>query len=38
VVLYDAGNPPASRALIVVDAVDGRTIGEPYVEDLRVAG
>jgi hypothetical protein len=38
VILYDAGNPPASRALIVVDAVDGRTVGEPYVEELRVAG
>lgn len=38
VILYDAGDPPASRALIVVDAVDGRTIGEPYVEELRVAG
>jgi hypothetical protein len=38
VILYDAGNPPAQRALIVVDAIDGRTVGEPYVEELRVAG
>jgi hypothetical protein len=38
VILYDAGSPPASRALIVVDAVDGRTVGEPYVEELKVAG
>jgi len=38
VILYDAGNPPAQRALVVIDAVDGRTVGEPYVEELRVAG
>jgi hypothetical protein len=38
VILYDAGNPPASRALIVVDAVDGRTVGELYVEELKVVG
>jgi hypothetical protein len=38
VILYDAANPPAQRALIVVDAVDGQTVGEAYIEELRVAG
>jgi hypothetical protein len=37
VIVYDAGEPPSQRALIVVDAVSGKRIGDPYVEDLRVA-
>jgi hypothetical protein len=37
VVLYDADNPPAQRALVVVDAVTGAQVGEVYVEDLAVA-
>jgi hypothetical protein len=34
VVVYDPGQPPRQRALIVVDAVTGERIGDPYVEDL----
>jgi hypothetical protein len=34
VVLYDSGEPPVSRALIVLDAVTGERVGEPYVEDI----
>lgn len=34
VVVYDSGEPPASRALIVVDAVTGERVGEPYVEEI----
>lgn len=34
VVVYDAGEPPAQRALIVLDAVTGERLGEPYVEEI----
>ena len=34
VVVYDAGEPPSQRALIVLDAVTGERVGEPYVEDI----
>lgn len=34
VVLYSAEEPPERRALVVVDAVDGLTVGDPYVEVL----
>lgn len=34
VVLYDAGEPPAKRALVIVDGVSGERIGDPYVEDI----
>jgi hypothetical protein len=34
VVVYDSGEPPAKRALIVLDAVTGSRVGEPYVEDI----
>jgi hypothetical protein len=34
VVLYSAAEPPDRRALVVVDAVAGEIIGEPYVEDV----
>lgn len=32
VVVYSATEPPDRRALVLVDAVDGSVIGEPYVE------
>jgi hypothetical protein len=32
VVLYSATEPPDRRALVLVDAVDGSIIGQPYVE------
>ena len=39
VVVYDPGEPPSQRALIVIDAVSGERVGEPYVEDIvREAG
>ena len=34
VVLYDSAEPPAQRALIVLDGVTGERVGEPYVEDI----
>ena len=34
VVVYDSGEPPIKRALIVLDAVTGERVEEPYVEDL----
>ena len=34
VVVYDPGEPPSQRALIVVDAVTGDRVGQPYVEDI----
>lgn len=34
VIVYDASEPPQQRALIVLDAVDGTRIGEPYVEEI----
>ena len=37
VVVYDPGQPPAQRALILVDAVSGERVGEPYVETLPTA-
>jgi len=37
VVVYDSGEPPSQRALIVVDAVTGERVGDPYVEDLGTA-
>ena len=32
VVMYDAKEPPAARALVVVDGVTGEVVGDPYVE------
>lgn len=32
VVMYDAAEPPAARALVVVDGVTGEVIGDPYTE------
>jgi hypothetical protein len=34
VVLYAATEPPDRRALVLVDAVDGSIVGEPYTEDV----
>jgi hypothetical protein len=34
VVVYDSGEPPTQRALIVLDAVTGQRVGEPYVEEI----
>ncbi|CAN5782431.1 hypothetical protein BH18ACT6_BH18ACT6_15390 [soil metagenome] len=34
VVLYDAAEPPAARALVVIDGVDGNQIGSVYTEQL----
>jgi hypothetical protein len=34
VVVYESGEPPAQRALIVLDAVTGERVAEPYVEDI----
>jgi hypothetical protein len=34
VVVYDSGEPPSQRALIVLDAVNGDRVGDPYVEDI----
>jgi hypothetical protein len=34
VVMYSATEPPDRRALVVVDAVDGRIVETPYVEDI----
>jgi hypothetical protein len=34
VMLYSAAAPPDQRALVVVDAVDGRIVETPYVEDI----
>lgn len=34
VVVYSAEEPPDRRALVVVDAVDGNVVGEPYVEPV----
>jgi len=34
VILYSAADPPDKRALVVVDAVTGDTVGEAYVEDI----
>ena len=36
VVLYSASEPPDQRALVVVDAVSGDVVEEPYVEDVEV--
>ena len=38
VVVYDSGEPPSQRALLVLDAVTGDRIGDPYVEDLQSRG
>jgi hypothetical protein len=35
VMLYSASEPPDQRALVVVDAVDGRIVETPYVETIR---
>jgi hypothetical protein len=32
VVLYSAAEPPDERALVVIDAVNGALVGQPYVE------
>lgn len=34
VVLYSASEPPDRRALVVVDAVTGDVVEEPYIEDI----
>ena len=34
VVVYDSGEPPSRRALIVLDAITGQRIGDPYLEDV----
>lgn len=34
VVLYSANEPPDERALVVVDAVDGSIVEQPYVEAI----
>ncbi|MGB7859937.1 MAG: hypothetical protein WBM90_05525 [Acidimicrobiia bacterium] len=34
VVLYSASEPPDERALVVVDAVDGSIVEQPYVETI----
>ncbi len=34
VVLYSASEPPDQRALVVVDAVSGDVVEEPYVEEI----
>ena len=34
VVLYSATEPPDQRALVVVDAVSGEIVEEPYVEEV----
>lgn len=34
VVMYDASEPPAARALVIVDGVTGERIGEPYTESF----
>jgi hypothetical protein len=34
VVLYSASEPPDQRALVVVDAVSGDVVEEPYIEDI----
>jgi hypothetical protein len=34
VVLYDSAQPPAARALVVIDGVDGNQIGSVYTEKL----
>ena len=34
VVVYESSDPPSQRALIVVDAVTGERVGEPYVEEI----
>lgn len=35
VVMYSATEPPDRRGLVVVDAVSGVVVEEPYVEDIR---
>ncbi len=34
VVLYSASEPPDQRALVVVDAISGDVVEEPYIEDI----
>lgn len=34
VILYDAAEPPGQRALVRVDAVNGRLLAEPYLETV----
>ncbi|HIE22490.1 MAG TPA: hypothetical protein EYP73_07835 [Acidimicrobiia bacterium] len=34
VVVYSANEPPDERALVVIDAVDGALVGQPYVEAM----
>lgn len=34
VILYSAAEPPDHRALVTVDAVDGRLLDEPYLEAI----
>ena len=38
VIMYDAEEPPAVRALVVLDATDTTVLGEPYVEAVPAAG
>ena len=34
VVVYESSDPPSQRALMVIDAVTGEKLGDPYVEDM----
>lgn len=34
VLMYSATEPPDRRGLVIVDAVDGTAVGDPYVEDV----
>ena len=34
VLMYDAGDPPTTRALVLIDAVTGDVRGEPYTEAI----
>lgn len=38
VIVYSASEPPDKRALVVVDALRGQTIGDAYVEDIAPVG
>jgi hypothetical protein len=35
VVVYSGVEPPDQRALVVIDALDGALVADPYVEDLK---
>lgn len=38
VILYAAGDPPTTRALVLIDAVGGGVMGKPYEETLTEPG